>query len=333
MRSFAVRMADETSMPLEQPVTGPSQPQTSDRTDGSVSETGANSAQDDAETPIFEPVYENDPKAYYKALRHARPDERIGQIIRRVRDAQGLSVGDIHARTHLSTGKLVSLERMEVSSLPRGPVGPLVRAYASELGLDTDTVVRDYTEDCGILETVNAPEPVVAPETTRRMALSRPATAIAAALGLAFVFGAVFMLADGPDTVAGPALATQPLNGAAESLFTDVPVTERVRVEHMELTLVALEDAWVEVRGPDGTLYRNRIMRAGETYIPRSGAGWTISARNGAAFEWRVGDAVVGPLGPQDAAVFAASVDAAASRAKEAATPALAAAGNGQPSR
>jgi len=333
LRSFAVRMADETSMPLEQPETGPSQPQTIDCTDGSASEADANSAQNGAETPILEPVYENDPKAYYKALRKARPEERVGQIIRKIRDAQGLSVGDIHARTHLGTQKLVSLERMEVSSLPSGPVGPLVRAYASELGLDTDTVVRDYTEDCGILETVNAPEPVIVPETTGRLALSRPATAIAAALGLALVFGAVFTLTDGPDTGAGPTLATQPLNGAAESLFADVPVTERVRVEHMELTLVALEDAWVEVRGPDGTLYRNRIMRAGETYIPRSGAGWTISARNGAAFEWGVGDAVVGPLGPQDAAVFAASVDAAASRAKEAATPALAAAGNGQPSR
>lgn len=325
-------MADENNTPEPKALTEPYDPPTEVGTARTEFASEANSTPIEAGTSDFEPQYAGDPQAYYDALREAFPEERIGQVLRKVRDARGVSIEALNAITRHSAQKLVSIERMEVSGMSRGYITPVVRDYAKTIGLDGDRVVRDYSADCGALETVTAPEPIVTPQGPARPAYLRPAFAAAAALALAIVGGVAFTFVGSDPADEGPTLVTAPLNGAAESLFSDMPITERVRVESMELTLVALQDAWVEVRGPDGTLYRNRVMRAGETYIPRSGAGWTISARNGAAFEWRLGDAVIGTLGPEDAAVFAASVDSAADRARTAA-PALAAAGNGQPSR
>ncbi|MEM0987137.1 MAG: helix-turn-helix domain-containing protein [Pseudomonadota bacterium] len=292
----------------------------------------ANPASSEAKNPDSEPEYRDSPANYYDALRTAFPDERIGQVMRKVRDAKGVSIEDLHAITRHSPQKLVSIERMEVSGMSRGYITPVVRDYAKTIGLDGDTVVQDYSADCGTLETVVVAEPIPTTQGLARPTVFKPVYAAAGVCALALAGGAAFLLIGTSPAEQSTTLVTEPLNGAAQSLFADIPITERVRVENLELTLIALEDAWVEVRGPDGTLYRNRVMQAGETYIPRSGAGWTISARNGNAFEWRLGDAVVGPLGPEDAPVFAASVDTAADRARTAA-PALAAAGGGQPSR
>jgi len=326
-------MSDETHTPSTDLTNGPSQPSEKESTPGSDIERIVNSVENAPESAVLEPEYVGNAKTFYDDLRKAYPEERIGQVMRQVRDALDLSVADIRAKTLHSEQKLISIERMEISDMSRGYVTPVVRDYAKALGLDGDIVVRDYTEDCGTLDTVSAPEQIVTPDVPARRLPIRAAMAAAAVLSIGLVGAAVLAMTQMGGGERGVEFAAQPLNGAAESLFSDVPMTERVRVENMELTLVALQDAWVEVRGPDGTLYRNRIMRAGETYIPRAGAGWTISARNGAAFEWRLGDAVIGLLGPEDTAVFAASVDAAATRAQDTAAPALAAAGNGQPSR
>ncbi|MEM9738989.1 MAG: helix-turn-helix domain-containing protein [Pseudomonadota bacterium] len=326
-------MADENNTPMQEDVYPLIHASGNGGTTRTTSDHTANMAEKAPIRADFEPEYTGQPQAYYDALRQALPEARIGQLLRKVRDAKNVSIEALHEITRHSPQKLISIERMEVSGMSRGYITPVVRDYAKTIGLDGDQLVSDYSSDCGTLETVSMPEPIIAPDMPTKPGLLRPAYAAAAVIGMAIVGGAMFALSGFGDDSKAPDLVVQPLNGAAESLFADIPLTERVRVENLELTLVALQDAWVEVRGPDGTLYRNRIMHVGETYIPRAGAGWTISARNGAAFQWRLGDAVIGPLGPEDAAVFAASVDTAATRAQESAAPAFAAAGNGQPSR
>ncbi|MDP1554475.1 MAG: DUF4115 domain-containing protein, partial [Hyphomonas sp.] len=92
----------------------------------------------------------------------------------------------------------------------------------------------------------------------------------------------------------------------------------------LPLEIVAVRQAWLEVRGADGTIFLSRTMAAGETYFPRLNAGWTVSARNGGAFEWRVGDLSVGPLGPEGAQVFSINVDDQLARAAEISAPVVA---------
>lgn len=285
-------------------------------------------------------VSENDtprlsPAELYDKLRTETPDLLMGQALRQVREHQGLTLEAIAGELRINKPYLMGIERMETSTIPSGYVTPVLRAYAKRLGLEGDRVVADYTGDCGAVATVTKAAPVAPIESRvkRQIDWRLPAMGVAAVLGIGLVGGLVVSALGGAPREAADVMVAEPMNGARESLFADVPLPERLETAPLELTLVAVADGWVEIRGADGTLYRSRVMRAGETYAPRIGAGWTVNARNGAAFEWRVGDAVVGPLGPQDTAVYAASVDTVAARAAEVATPALAAAGAGQPSR
>ena len=292
----------------------------------------------DTPAPVALPAPPETPAALYDRLLSETPDILIGQAVRRVREHQGLELADIAKELRIGANYLMGIERMETSTIPSGYVTPFLRGYAKRLGLDGDRLVADYTGDCGAVATYRKAAPV-APIDSRvtsgsGMNWRLPAIAAVAVIGIGLAATMVLPMLSGSGEDASQVIATgEPLNGARESLFADVPLPERVEAANLELTLVAVADGWVEIRGADGTLYRSRVMRAGETYAPRIGAGWTINARNGAAFEWRVGDAVVGTLGPADTAVYAASVDNAAARASETATPALAAAGAGQPSR
>ncbi len=122
------------------------------------------------------------------------------------------------------------------------------------------------------------------------------------------------------------------VNGARDSLFSDTD-SQRPVPDTLPLELVAVRQGWLEVRGADGTIFRSRVMAEGETYFPRLNAGWTVSARDGGAFEWRVGDIVVSPLGPDGAEVFSVSVDEQLTRAAEVSAPAMAATGGSKATR
>ncbi len=292
----------------------------------------------DTPLPVALPAPPETPAVLYDRLLAETPDILIGQAVRHVREHQGLELDAIARELRIAANYLMGIERMETSTIPSGYVTPFLRSYAKRLGLDGDRLVADYTGDCGAVATYRKAAPI-APIDSRvssgsGMNWRLPAIAAVAVVGIGLAVTMVLpAISAGGDDAPQMATSGEPLNGARESLFADVPLPERVETANLELTLVAVADGWVEIRGADGTLYRSRVMRAGETYAPRIGAGWTINARNGAAFEWRVGDAVVGTLGPADTAVYAASVDNAAARAAETATPALAAAGAGQPSR
>jgi len=56
-------------------------------------------------------------------------------------------------------------------------------------------------------------------------------------------------------------------------------------------------------------VFRSRNMSAGETYFPRTGAGWTITVRDAGAFEWRLGDDVYAAVGEDEQALYSLSVD------------------------
>lgn len=258
---------------------------------------------------------------------------RAGQALRGVRETQGLELAAIAGELRIREPYLMAIERMEPGAMPSGYLTPYLRAYAVRLGLPGDAVVEAYTEQCGAVSKVSAPERIklpaepAAPNWKLRAVLAAvTVVAVGAIAGVAFL-----AVSDQPQAQRGP--VSDALNGARESLFAAAPLPETVTEMSLPLTLVAVRDSWIDIRGADGTLYRSRVMHRGEVYMPRIGAGWTVSVRDGSAFEWHVGDVVIGPVGPEATPVYAASVDAAAARAAEIAAPAMAAAGGGQPSR
>ena len=122
------------------------------------------------------------------------------------------------------------------------------------------------------------------------------------------------------------------VNTANESLFAAKPL-ERTSTEKLDLSIVALKSAWIEVRGEDGTIFRSRMMAKGESYYPRLDAGWTVTVQDGSAFEWRIEDEAVGRLSEEAQPIYSASIDEAAAQAAERRSPALAATSSARPSR
>ena len=314
-------MSDETQLSgtgERSPAQAPISPACTDRSD---------------KAPIVNPAAKQSPDAFFDQILRNQPDMVVGQAIRAVREYAGLNLSEVAKEIRIGEKYLMAIERMEPNTLPSGYLGPYLGAYCSRLGLDRNKVVPAYTDDTGTVDTINAPEEIPLLEAPKVRKWVVPAFA-AAAMGCLAGLSAMIFMVTRPDPALQEAMSGNPaLNGARESLFAQTPLPERVEIAALPLTLHAVRDGWIEVRGADGTIFRSRVMRTGETYIPRLGAGWTVSARDGGAFEWHVGDLVVGPLGPESAPVFASSVDAAAAKAAETASPAMAAAGNGQPSR
>src|SRR5712691_4757368 len=72
----------------------------------------------------------------------------FGLALRRAREQQGFSFDDVARDTHLSKRYLLALEDEAIHELPGGPYNrAYVRAYAGYLGLDSDSLVRDYALD------------------------------------------------------------------------------------------------------------------------------------------------------------------------------------------
>jgi transcriptional regulator with XRE-family HTH domain len=69
----------------------------------------------------------------------------IGDRLKRARIARGLSLSDIGGRTKISPPSLTAMERNDFARLPGGVFRrAYVRAFAEEVGLDAEALVREY---------------------------------------------------------------------------------------------------------------------------------------------------------------------------------------------
>ncbi|MEM9668406.1 MAG: helix-turn-helix domain-containing protein [Pseudomonadota bacterium] len=257
--------------------------------------------------------------------------ERIGCVLRRTREARDVSLSDVSKSLLIRQEFLEAIENMYAGGIPKGYINGLLRTYSGYLDLDADHVIATFNEQCGAVSEAPKMEAMVAANERSRSTARFALVGLAGAMALTLVTGigyAVFQSISAEDA----AITGAPVNGARASLFTEVQETDELKPQ-LPLTLTATRTAWLEVRGADGTIFRSRNMAAGEVYHPRIGAGWTISARDGSAFVWHVGDAEIGPLGAEESPVYAISVDTIAQSAQDAAAPALAVVGDAQPSR
>lgn len=287
--------------PAAEPI--PVQPECTDRTD-------ANPAPDAAELPDFEGA---------RAIFAIRGGEglRVGPCLAAVRRHLGFEIDEIAAKLRFQARYLSAIETMTVGALPTGNLTMMVRTYARELGLPDQEVVSAFLAESGAARVEKDTQHLVRP------AIERRRFGWHRLLGLALVIAASVAAANwimsrdgGTERTDAPAAvsARYMLPGASAPAGTAVAPT----IETLPLELVAVAPAFVEIRGADGTIYRSRVMQPGERYYPRLDAGWTVTAIDGAAFEWRVGERVIGPLGEAGREVYDVSIDAAAIAAGEA---------------
>jgi len=261
-------------------------------------------------------------------------DVRIGDRLRTVRTERGVSLESVSEALKIPAKYLQGIEDMYIGDIPRGYLNGFLRNYAGYLNLPQDEIVAKFAEQCGAVSQAPKQEEVVASNIRTRSTVRGAIAGFAAAVGLTLIGGLALVVMNQSDDTSAPVVAVQaqaPANGAHESIF--LAVEQEAVLPQLPLTLTATRTAWLEVRGADGTIFRSRNMSAGEVYHPRIGAGWSVSAQNGGAFVWQVGDIEVGMLGEEETPVYAVDVDAVASHAQTVAAPALAAIVDGRPAR
>jgi len=250
---------------------------------------------------------------------------RIGDTLRLAREARDMTLSDVSKALQFREDYLQAIENMYANGVPKGYLSGILRSYAGFLGLPAEEAVKTFAEQCGAVSQSEKIEVISVAPATAPSRLWRTVGISAAALALVGIGGVGMMLISGKDAPVETIVeAGSPVSGAHESLFARATPDELAA--QLPLTLTAQSAAWLEVRGADGTIFRSRKMASGETYHPRIGAGWTVTARNGGAFVWTVGDIEIGPLGEVAAPVFSVSVDAVAVEAQAITAPALASA-------
>lgn len=262
-------------------------------------------------------------------------DVRVGDTMRQAREARGLDLADVYEETRIAASYLKAIEDMYLPGIPKGYLNIFLRTYAKFLNLPVEDTLAQFAEQCGAVSQ-SAPKEQTVPQVTGMSPKMRGALLATAAAALLTIggAGAMFMTSGfGGQDGDTPQIAqsSAPVNGARESLFASADRSELSA--QLPLHLVAVQAGWLEVRAGDGTIFRSRKMAAGETYYPRIGAGWSVTARDGGAFTWKVGDIEIGPMGEVGSPVYALSVDTIALDAQAIATPALAAFGESIPTR
>lgn len=251
----------------------------------------------------------------------------MGERLRETREAKSLSLRDVASQTRQSQDTLAALEEMETDHIPDSILRLQARNYARFLGLPEEEVAGAYAASRGATNASAMPVEVSDKKVPTRMIL----VAAAAVFSVGVVGTGISLL----------------LQPAAEQTTDQLAISARLapntvqeidfaafRAEaSQEFSLRASKSAWIEVRGSDGTVFRSRNMSAGETYFPRTGAGWTITVRDAGAFEWRLGDDVYATVGDDQQALYSLSVDNVLEAAVAAQSAALAEAAAGSDQR
>src|SRR3990167_7310590 len=212
---------------------------------------------------------------------------RMGQVLRRVREALGLDLGEIARESRIRENFLMAIERMELQTIAKGYLVPYLIAYSKYLGLPENEVVKRYTRECGAVDEVKASAPVPKMGQIRKSPSRLPLVLAGVGALLVFAAGGVtaaLLMNRAPEEVVSPTVVA--VSGARDSLFAEA-AAESAAPADLPLEIVAVRQGWLEIRGADGTIFLSRTMAEGENYFPRLKAGWTVSARNGGAFEWR----------------------------------------------
>ncbi len=298
----------------------------------------------DAADPAVESAPEADAASGFESFEGAETDPdseslidafTAGGRLKAAREARGLSIDDMARKLFINQRVLESLEQtIQPPDYDMRRTRIVARNYATALGIPFEPVLADFpVEERADLATAIPKSSVTVSERGQRRYLL-PAFVVTA---LVLVIGVSAVMLT-PETISErrttPSVAERivAVNTSQESLFARAPL-EQAETQPIELAIVATRPAWIEVRGEDGTIFRSRTMARGEVYYPRTDAGWSVTVQDGSAFEWRVGDAVIGQLAEEATPVYSASIDAAAAIARQQTSPAMAATTNSRPSR
>lgn len=243
-----------------------------------------------------------------------------GERLREAREAQGLSLAEIAARTRVPVRQLEAIEVSNFALLPSitYSVG-FAKAYARAVGVDEAAVGREVRG-----HSAQAPAPrrmeyeaYTADEQTARtpgrgLVFGTAIVALLIAIGAALWYGTGLFRDDGGT----PATPVEPAIPAGAVVAAPAPVPAPAAAGPVVLT--ATDEVWLKVYGPDRTLFQG-TLKAGERYeVPADATNPMINVGRPDKLQVTVGSVAVAPLGDGRVAIKDVGIGAAALSARAA---------------
>ncbi|MDF0487966.1 helix-turn-helix domain-containing protein [Sphingomonas sp. H39-1-10] len=208
----------------------------------------------------------------------AKPLPRTpGERLREAREAQGLSLDEVAARTRVPLRQLQAIEDGNYAALPSitYSVG-FAKAYARAVGADEVSIARDVRAQNTHQPAVRRTEYVAyEPDEPKRepsglVAVVGVALALLLLIAAGLWFGTTWFRGDS----AAPAAAT---DTAAQTAVPEAPATPAPVPAGGQVTLTAKDDVWLRIYDRDGTVYEN-TLKPGDSYaVPQDRAGLMIN--------------------------------------------------------
>ena len=189
----------------------------------------------------------------------------VGEKLRSAREAQGLEIAEIAARTRIPQRHLEAIEKSDYAGLPSVTYSiGFAKSYARALGADEVEIARELREELGTGHERAAPTPSYDMDDPSRvpprgLAWAGLVVALLALIGVALWYGTGLFRGNAPpaETLAPEGVAATP--GPTET-------TAAAPVGAGQVTLVALDLVWVRVTDANGQRLFEKEMIPGERY-------------------------------------------------------------------
>ena len=253
----------------------------------------------------------------------------VGARLKRAREAMGMSVADLVARTRVQERFLRAIESDDFAGLPgRAYVFGFARSYASQVGLDPDDIIRDLRLELGFSEqaAVDQTTATFTPGDPARVPSARFAgLAAAAALLLAGGGYALWHAFSVPDANLPAVVTDTPTAQATTSAPTPAPTasgTTDAAAPSGPVVFTALDSGlWVKFYDAQGKVLMNKQMVVGESYtVPADAVGPMVWTGRPEALAVSIGGHPIGKLDDSRKTVRDLPVSAAALLARSSAS-------------
>lgn len=206
----------------------------------------------------------------------AMPPACVGQRLRLAREAQGLALDEIAARTRIPKRHLQTIEACRYDGLPAQTytIG-FVKTWARLLGLDGQALADEFRTEIGGLSTESTQTLPYEPADPRR---TPPVGLALAALLVAFILGLGYLYwrgtAEQPAEVATSALDQPAAHTPAQSPAPagtapiGVPAPSAQPLASGPVVVGASEDVWVKISDGGKTLFMNVLHPGDHFQVP-----------------------------------------------------------------
>jgi cytoskeletal protein RodZ len=260
----------------------------------------------------------------------------IGTRLRTAREAQGLSLDDVAAKTRVPIRHLVHIEKGEWDQLPAPTYSiGFARAYATAVGLEASEIGSELR---GQLSYAQAPTPAYYEPADPARVPPRWLALVAGIIAILLVGGYFVWRSNalssggGEDQVTQTETSTTPAAAPAQGTNAQPRPAAPPAAATGPVVLTATDDVWLRVYDAERHKLLEKTMKAGERYeVPANANRPQLLTGRPNALQVNVGSTQIPPLGPPEKTVADVSLLPADLLARGSAQPAAPAAARPKP--